>query len=151
MTTHIRKQVRVAAKALIVTVADFGSRVYDQRVIPITTRDLPMASIEVLMEKANVRTQGFPRVAARNQKLIVKVYCAATANQLDVLDALCLLVEQALFGSESAIRLGGVVQNITLVGVTIDHKITGELTWAVATHEIDVTVAVLESNPSAEL
>lgn len=149
--SHIRTQVRDEFETLLATVTEFGSRITSQQVYPVAKADLPMAVISLPREDIEARTLMMPRVLARTQKVFVRVYCAAAADVVDALDALCLKVEQALFANENTLTLNGKAKLITLQSVTIEHNATGELRWAVAVHEIEVQVMALESNPATEL
>jgi hypothetical protein len=96
MGDHVRKQIRVAAAALLTGLATTGSRVFVDRARRLQPSDLPALKVYLGDEKMDMKEPMAPRLRERQLVLIVEALVAANAGYDDTMDQIVKEVENAL-------------------------------------------------------
>lgn len=126
MTTHVRRQIREAAKTVVTGLATTGSRVTTGDPYAKTADDGAFLAVAAPEDTRNPDLDG-GNVRGRQLSLVVLGFAEAIAIE-DVLDAIGLEVESALEGQ----TFGGLVKDINFVRATktmddVGKKRSGEI------------------------
>ncbi|MHB0925882.1 MAG: hypothetical protein ACYC1F_05205 [Gallionellaceae bacterium] len=111
MANHAHRQIREAVATLLTGLTTTGSRVYPNRLHPLTDANLP--GLRVFMDDEEVIGSNIDKTQDRRLALIVECCAKASADLDDMLDASSNEVEVALSGG------------ITIGGNWIDAEYTG--------------------------
>jgi hypothetical protein len=115
MTTHIRTQIRAAAKLALTGLAATGSNVFATRTIPVEPTDLPALCIYTMQEDSGL--DGTARGLRRVINLIVEAVFASPSDDFDaVADISAYEVEVALAVDRT---LGGLAYDVELVSTRL--------------------------------
>jgi hypothetical protein len=145
---HIRKQIRDAVVTLLTGLATTGSKVYPNRVWPLSEAELP--GILVMADADTVSSYSEGSLAANTPRNInrlahLTVQALARGDAIDdQLDQICLEVEKALAADRF---LGGLSVNVTLVDTRIQLKGDGEKPTGEATMSYLIEYWVLDTTP----
>lgn len=137
MANHLRRQIREAIATAVTGLATTGSRVFQSRVYPVQTTELPCLLIYTRSETSTPLTIHPDRVLDRVLQLEIVAIAKATADLDDTLDGVCKEVETALAMPLSA--LSGKGKSIQLVSTEIELSGEGERPTgqAVLTYQVD--------------
>ncbi len=135
MASHLRRQIREGIASAIGALATTGPRVFQSRVYPLETADLPGILIYTQGETSEATTLGAPRIYQRTARVSVIPVAQATADLDDVLDGICKEVEVALAMPNGSLPM---IKSITLTATDIEFagnasKPTGQ---AAMTYEV---------------
>lgn len=123
MTTHARKQVRVAVIARVTGLTTTGARVYPGRTRPLTENHDPTLLVYVREERAAADSQGRPIELLRTLSLSIEGRVSSGNPPDDALDQIALEVETAM-GADPT--LGGVVFDSQLAATRIATDAPGQ-------------------------
>lgn len=98
MAYHIRRQVREAIGTALTGLTTTGSRVFQSRVYPLETTDLPGLLVYTGSETIAPSTIHGPAIWERTMTVRVTAVAQAVANLDDTLDGICKEVEVAIAG-----------------------------------------------------
>jgi hypothetical protein len=122
---HERTEIREAVVAqLIAASTAAGSRVYETRLAPIRTAELP--AISVYVDSETVRPDSMssaPRELKRTAELAIEAWARADADVDDVLDALALEIETAM---DSDVNLDETAFNSVLSSTEVKISMDGD-------------------------
>lgn len=115
MGYHLHRQIREAVKTLLTGLTTTGSKVYPNRLHPLTEANLP--GLRIFMDDEEVTGSGADKTQDRKPSLIVEC-CAKVATDLDdTLDQMSKEVEVALSGG---ITIGGFWMDAEYAGMQFD-------------------------------
>lgn len=117
---HLHRQIREAVKTLLTGLTTTGSRVYPNRLQPMTDANLP--GLRVFMDQEEAQPLGLhsPRLDERSVQIIVEACAKASANLDDTLDQISQEVEGAL---ASGITIGAVNLPVQYLGMQFDDDL----------------------------
>lgn len=115
MGYHLHRQIRAAVESLLGNLTTSGSRVYTNRLHPLTEANLP--GLRIFMDDEEVVDSGLDKTQTRKLSLIVEC-CAKVVTDLDdTLDQMSKEVEVALSGG---ITIGGFWMDAEYAGMQFD-------------------------------
>lgn len=120
MADHLHKQIRAAVVSDLTGLATTASRVYANRLHPLTDAELPALRLYLDEEQAERITVHSPAILARTLTLVVEA-CAKAASGLDnTLDQISKEVETAL---SNGFTVAGRTLECTYSGMTFQDEI----------------------------
>lgn len=96
MANHLHRQIRERVETMLTGLTTTGSRVYANRLHPLTDANLP--GLRIYMDEEEVIESGIDKVQTRRPMLIVECCAKATTTLDDTLDGSSKEVEIALSG-----------------------------------------------------
>lgn len=96
MANHLRRQIREAVATAVTGLATTSTRVYQSRVYPVETANLPCLLVYTNNEQSEPATIHPTRLLERTLTLEIVALAKATADLDDTLDGICKEVETAL-------------------------------------------------------
>ena len=95
---HLRRQIRERAASTLTGLTTTGSNVFQSRVYPMESADLPGLCIYTNSETVDIASIGTTRTVFRELNLIVEGYASASTNLEDTLDQIGKEIEVAFSG-----------------------------------------------------
>lgn len=137
MANHLRRQIREAVAGAVTGLTTTGSRVFQSRVYPTQTTELPCLLVYARSETSAPLTIHPDRVLDRVLQLEIVAIAKATSDLDDTLDQVCKEVETALAMPLAA--LNGKGKSIQLLSTEIELSGEGERPTgrAVLTYQVD--------------
>jgi hypothetical protein len=145
MANHVRRQIREAVATAVTGLATTGARVFQSRVYPAQTSELPCLLIYTRSEVSEPITIHAPKELQRRVQLEVVAIAKATADLDDTLDGICKEVEIAL--AEPVAGLAGLSKSIALVSTEFDLQGVAEKPAGSATMVYAVDYFTFENAP----
>ncbi len=121
MAYHVRRQLREAVATVVTSLTTTGTRVYQSRVYPLQTTDLPCLVVTTDGDQVTNLTADSNPQQQRETRLRIEAYARATSDLDDTLDLICKEVETAIASSSTSL-----VSNLYFVGTQIDVEILGD-------------------------
>jgi hypothetical protein len=149
VANHLRRQIREAVGTAVMGLTTTGARVFQSRVYPAQTIELPCLLIYTTSETASVITIQRPGVMDRLLQLQVVVVAKVASDLDDVLDGICKEVETAL--AMPVTGLGALAKTIVLTGTEIEMAGTAEKPVGSATMTFEVNYFTAENAPDVAL
>jgi hypothetical protein len=141
---HVRQQIRERAASTLGSLTTTGARVYQSRIYPLGSNNLPGLLIYTKSEDSMPETIGTARTIMRNLSLMVEGYVKAVSNYDDTIDTVSAEVETAMSGDRT---LNGLAKNSYLESTEINYDGEGDQPVAVCTLTYMVEYATLETDP----
>ena len=145
MADHLRRQIREAIATAVTGLTTTSTRVYQSRVYPLETGNLPCLLVRSSSEVVEALTIHAPRMQQRSVNVEVVAVARATADLDDALDGICKEVEIALAMPVSA--LAGKAKNCSLSSTEIELTGGAEKPVGTATMTYVVEYFALENAP----
>jgi hypothetical protein len=119
VANHLRRQIREAVAALLTGLTTTGNRVFQSRVQTLKDNQLP--ALVILTNEETVTQSTIHSNPLLDRQLSVQVIAKAKANTNldDTLDQIIKEVEMAVFASDAANTLGGLVKGLVLDSLDI--------------------------------
>jgi hypothetical protein len=119
VANHLRRQIREAVATLLTGLTTTGNRVFQSRVQ--TLKDSQLPALVILTNEETVTQQTIHSNPLLERQLSVQVIAKAKANTNldDTLDQIIKEVEIAVFASDAANTLGGLVKGLVLDSLDI--------------------------------
>jgi hypothetical protein len=119
VANHLRRQIREAVATLLTGLTTTGNRVFQSRVQTLKDNQLP--ALVILTNEETVTQQTIHSNPLLERQLSVQVIAKAKANTNldDTLDQIIKEVEMAVFASDAANTLGGLVKGLVLDSLDI--------------------------------
>lgn len=149
MANHLRRQIREAVAGAVTGLATTGARVFQSRVYPTQTSELPCLLVYTRSETSEPITIHPDREIERNLQLEIVAVAKANADLDDTLDQICKEVEIALAMPLAAIVGKG--KSIELVSTEMDMQGSGEKPTGSATMTYQVDYFNAENAPDVAL
>lgn len=121
MADHVRKQLREAVATLVTGLTTTGARVYQSRVYPLQTSELPCLVVTTDGDQVENITMNNPAQQQRETRVRIEAYARATATLDDTLDLICKEVEIAIAGASTSL-----VKGLMYNGCQIDIEAIGD-------------------------
>lgn len=128
--SHVRQQIRERIATEVTGLTTTGTKVYQSRVYPLQSSNLPGLLIYTTAESSEpIDMGGTSRIFNRVLTVAIEAYVKGTSNYDDTIDTVCSEVETALGGS----TINGLVKDIYLESTDINYQGEGDQPLAVAT------------------
>ena len=141
---HVRQQIRERAASTLGSLTTTGSRVYESRVYPLGSNNLPGLLIYTKSEDSMPETMGTSRLIMRNLSLVVEGYVKQVSDFDDNVDLICSEVETAMAGD---ITLNGLAKDSFLESTEINYDAEGDQPVGVCAMTYSVKYANAEADP----
>lgn len=145
MANHVRRQIREAIGTAVTGLVTTGANVFQSRVYPVQTSELPCLLINTRNESSAVITIHGPPMLERTLNVEVHALAKATADLDDVLDGICKEVEVVL--ADPVAGLSSLARSITLTSTDFELQGTAEKPAGRATLVYEVAYFTLENAP----
>ena len=145
--THIRSQIRAAAKAALVGGTVPATSIFTGRAHPVDEKKLPAWRVFIPGEASQPLEIGSPREVGRVERLVLEGFAAGTEAD-DDLDALAVEAEVRL---SADLTLGGLAKDIHLVSTEFTFSGEGRKTMGLMALSFDVTAHTLDTDPETAL
>lgn len=149
MANHLRRQIREAVAGQITGLTTTGGRVFQSRVYPAQTTELPCLLVYTRSETAEPLTVHPDREIERVLQLEIVAVAKANADLDDTLDQVCKEVEIALAMPVAA--LNGKAKSIRLTSTEIELTGEAEKPTGTATMSYEVDYFHAENAPDVAL
>ncbi len=144
MANHLRRQVREGVALAVTSLATTGARVFQSRVYPLQSAELPGLLVYSRSETVTPTTIHGPRLLERALQIEIVAVAKAVADLDDTLDQICKEVEIALVDPVAA--LAGVAKSIVLLSTEFELQ-AAERPTGTATLTYEVSYFNLENAP----
>jgi hypothetical protein len=124
LAAHVRSQIRAAVAGALVGLATTGARVFESRVYPLETADLPGLTVQTDGEQVLGISIDAPRTLQRTLQLVVAGFAQVTVDLDADLDQIAKEVEVAMAMPMAAVA--GLAKDIRLVAVQIEMAGTAQ-------------------------
>ena len=141
---HVRQQIRERAASTLGSLTTTGSRVYQSRVYPLGSNNLPGLLIYTKSEDSMPETMGTSRLIMRTLSLVVEGYVKQVSDFDDKVDLICSEVETAMAGD---ITLNGLAKDSFLESTEINYDAEGDQPVGVCSMTYSVRYANAEADP----
>lgn len=121
MANHVRQQLREAVATAVTGLTTTSTRVFQSRVYPLQTSELPCLVITTDGDQAENLTVHNPVQQQRATQIRIEAYARATTTLDDTLDTICKEVEAAIANASSS-----TVKGAMYGGTQIDIEILGD-------------------------
>lgn len=145
MANHLRRQIREGIGTALTSLATTGARVFQSRVYPLQTAELPGLLIYTRSESAGVVTIHAPRALQRSLQIEVVAVGKQAVDLDDTLDQICKEVEIAL--ADPVPVLAGLVKTIRLLSTEFVMEGDGAQPTGSATMLFEAEYFNLENAP----
>ena len=145
MANHLRRQIREALATAVTGLATTGSRVFQSRVYPLETADLPGLLVFTLTESSERVTFPAPGLMQRVLRLQVVGIASAVSDLDDTLDQICKEVEIAL--AMPCTALAGIAKTITLISTDVEMQGTSSRPVGQAAMTFEIVYMAAENAP----
>ena len=141
---HVRQQIRERAASTLGSLTTTGSRVYQSRVYPLGSNNLPGLLIFTKSEDSMPETMGTSRLIMRTLSLVVEGYVKQVSDFDDKVDLICSEVETAMAGD---ITLNGLANDSFLESTEINYDAEGGQPVGICAMTYSVRYANAEADP----
>jgi len=142
--SHVRQQLRERAATTLTGLTTTGSKVYQSRIYPLGSANLPGLLIYTKSEDSEAVTMSGARTVLRNLSLVIEGYVKAVSNYDDTVDTIAKEVETAM-GND--VTLNGLAKNSFLESTQIEYDGEGEKPVAVVSLTYNVEYMTIENAP----
>ncbi len=146
MANHIRQQIRERVTTDLTGLTTTGSNVFQSRVYPLQSGELPGILIYTNSEESMPVVQDANRLLERNLRLSVEAYAEGTANFDDTIDTICKEVETALASDRT---LNSLAKDCYLTSTDITLEGSGDKPLGYAQMIFTVEYMTLERSPDS--
>lgn len=144
MANHVRQQIRERVGTTLTGLTTTSSNVYQSRVYPLETGNLPALIIYTKSEDSLASVIGTNRLIERQLTLAVEAYVKSVSNSDDTIDTICKEVESALAADTT---INSLAKDIYLESTEITYTGEGEKPIAVCTMNFLIHYFTQQSNP----
>ena len=128
MADHVRQQIRERIATTVSGLSTTGSRVYQSRIYPLATADLPGLLIYSISEDSEIDMMGSGM--NRNLSISIEGYVRSVTELDDKIDDICKEVEVAMAGD---VTLNNLAKNSFLGNTNISYSADGDQPIGVVT------------------
>ena len=96
MADHVREQIRSRIVTNVTGLASTGSRVFESRIYPLESSELPGLLVYTISEESEPIRIGPNRLLERVLNVVVQAYCESNSDFDGTIDEICKEVETAL-------------------------------------------------------
>ncbi len=144
MANHLRRRIRSRVATTLTGLSTTGSNVFQSRVYPMESADLPGLCIYTNSETVDIASIGATRTLFRELNLMIEGYASASTNLEDTLDQIGKEIEVAFSGD---IKINNLAMDSHLTDVEVSLSGDGSTGMGVIRHTYLVTYQNLENTP----
>lgn len=148
MADHIRQQIRERIATNVTGLATTGSNVYQSRVYPMASGNLPGLLIYSTSEDSEIDVMGSVGTLNRVLNITVEGYVKSITEFDDKIDDICKEVETAMAGDQT---INGLAKNSFLSSTEIEYNGDGDQPIGVVTLNYVVQYRTATNAPDAAL
>jgi hypothetical protein len=148
MADHIRQQIRERIATNVTGLATTGSNVYQSRVYPMASGNLPGLLIYSTSEDSEIDVMGSVGTLNRILNITVEGYVKSITEFDDKIDDICKEVETAMAGDQT---INGLAKNSFLSSTEIEYNGDGDQPIGVVTMNYVVQYRTATNAPDAAL
>lgn len=145
MANHVRRQLREAVATAVTGLTTTGSSVFQSRVYPLQTTELPCLIVTTDGDRVQPQTPHHPYTQVRETQVRIEAHAMATADLDDTLDLICKEVEIAIANAT------GIAQGLLLQGTKIEMDALSEQPTGIATLIYTKDIYTLSNAPDVVL
>ena len=123
MANHVRQQIRERIATDLTGLTTTGTNVFQSRVYPLESGNLPGLLIYTQQETSNPDEMGSNRTLSRELSVKIEAYCQATSNFDDTVDTIIKEVEIALAGDPT---INSLAQDCYIESTDITYDASGD-------------------------
>lgn len=148
MADHIRQQIRERIATNVTGLATTGSRVYQSRVYPMASANMPGLLVYSTSEDSEIDAMGATGVLNRVLNISIEGYVKTITEFDDKIDDICKEVETAMAGDQ---KINGLAKNSFLQSTEIEFSGDGDQPIGVVTLNYVVQYRTATNAPDAAL
>ena len=136
MADHVREQIRSRIVTNCTGLGTTGSRVFESRIYPLASSELPGLLVYTLSESSEPIRIGPNRLIQRNLNLVVQAYCEQNSDFDGTIDDICKEVETALASDRT---VNGLAKDLFITSTEISFSSEGAkaIGYATLLFEVD--------------
>ena len=136
MADHVREQIRSRIVTNCTGLSTTGSRVFESRIYPLESSELPGLLVYTLSESSEPIRIGPNRLIQRNLNLVVQAYCEQNSDFDGTIDDICKEVETALASDRT---VNGLAKDLFITSTEISFSSEGAkaIGYATLLFEVD--------------
>ena len=135
MADHVREQIRSRIVTNCTGLSTTGSRVFESRIYPLESSELPGLLVYTLSESSEPIRIGPNRLIQRNLNLVVQAYCEQNSDFDGTIDDICKEVETALASDRT---VNGLAKDLFITSTEISFSSEGAKAIGYATMLFEV-------------
>lgn len=147
MANHVRRQIREAVASALTGLSQTGANVFESRVYPIQSTELPALRVYTNAEAVAIGSIGASRLLERGLEVVVEAVVKAVTGFDDTIDTIIKDVEVALASAQTA----GGAKYIQLARIEIELDGEGDQPVAVARMSFEVPYITALGAPDVAL
>lgn len=148
MADHIRQQIRERIATTVTGLTTTGSRVYQSRVYPMASANMPGLLVYSTSEDSEIDVMGATGVLNRVLNISIEGYVKTITEFDDKIDDICKEVETAMAGDQ---KVNGLAKNSFLQSTEIEFSGDGDQPIGVVTLNYVVQYRTATNAPDAAL
>ena len=148
MADHIRQQIRERIATNVTGLTTTGSRVYQSRVYPMASANMPGLLVYSTSEDSEIDAMGATGVLNRVLNISIEGYVKTITEFDDKIDDICKEVETAMAGDQ---KINGLAKNSFLQSTEIEFSGDGDQPIGVVTLNYVVQYRTATNAPDAAL
>lgn len=148
MADHIRQQIRERIATNVTGLTTTGSRVYQSRVYPMASANMPGLLVYSTSEDSEIDAMGATGVLNRLLNISIEGYVKTITEFDDKIDDICKEVETAMAGDQ---KINGLAKNSFLQSTEIEFSGDGDQPIGVVTLNYVVQYRTATNAPDAAL
>lgn len=148
MADHIRQQIRERIATNVTGLTTTGSRVYQSRVYPMASANMPGLLVYSTSEDSEIDVMGATGVLNRVLNISIEGYVKTITEFDDKIDDICKEVETAMAGDQ---KINGLAKNSFLQSTEIEFSGDGDQPIGVVTLNYVVQYRTATNAPDAAL
>lgn len=148
MADHIRQQIRERIATTVTGLTTTGSRVYQSRVYPMASANMPGLLVYSTSEDSEIDAMGATGVLNRVLNISIEGYVKTITEFDDKIDDICKEVETAMAGDQ---KVNGLAKNSFLQSTEIEFSGDGDQPIGVVTLNYVVQYRTATNAPDAAL
>lgn len=140
---HVRQTIRERIVTVITGLTTTGSRVFDTRIYPLTSAELPALIVYARDEDIEYEDLKPNRLQRRDLSVVIEAHAKATANLEDTFDTIAKEVEEAISGD---LTINGNAKDVRLDSIDTDFNSDGQSKAGVMTITYIISYFVKEND-----
>lgn len=122
MADHVREQIRSRIVTNVTGLASTGSRVFESRIYPLESSELPGLLVYTISEESEPIRIGPNRLLERVLNVVVQAYCESNSDFDGTIDEICKEVEVALASDRT---VNGLAKDLFIASTEITYSSEG--------------------------
>ena len=140
---HVRQTIRERVVTDVTGLTTTGSRVFDSRIYPLTSAELPALLVYAPNEEIEYADLKPNRTQLRNLNIVIEAHAKATSSLEDTFDTIAKEVEEAISGD---LTMNGTAKDVRLEDIDTDFNSDGQSKAGVMTIQYVISYMVKEND-----